>query len=150
MNKDHGFTLIELMIVVAVIAIVAAIAVPSLLQMKKSGNEASAISSMRTIATAQIAFRAREGNYGSLEELGDGDNRLIGPALASGHKSGYNFAVEAVDATDTSPPSFTAIAAPVSTGRFGSGVRRFYVDQTGVIRYTSDGSEPDAGSEPID
>jgi len=150
MKRNSGFTLIELMIVVAIIAIIAAIAIPSLLQMKKSGNEASAISSMRTICTAEIAFQNRTGEYGTLEELGDEDNPFIDAVLASGNKSGYNFTVEVTPSTDTTEGSFTCVAVPESSGRFGTGVRQFYVDQTGVIRYTADGSEPDANSDELD
>src|SRR5206468_1454104 len=88
--KCQGFTLIELMIVVAIIAIIAAIAIPSLLNARKAGNEASAISSCRTLTTVNEQYRTRFQSYStSLANLLA--ENYIDNVLGSGTKSGYAF-----------------------------------------------------------
>ena len=97
MKRQQGFTLIELMIVVAIIAIIAAIAIPSLLNARKAGNEASAISSLRTLTTVNEQYRTRFrdpvagiGYAGALADLMNAN--YIDQVLGSSAKSGYNFA----------------------------------------------------------
>ena len=70
MRREQGFTLIELMIVVAIIAIIAAIAIPSLLNARKAGNEASAISSLRTLSTVNEQYRTRFQEYPERSRIG--------------------------------------------------------------------------------
>src|SRR5205814_1086163 len=92
---NQAFTLIELMIVIAIIAIIAAIAIPNLLQARKHGNEASAIGALKTIGTCEAMFREgdkeRDGNldYGMLSELSR--TNLVDTVLGSGTKQGYLF-----------------------------------------------------------
>src|SRR5262249_12229904 len=97
MSGKQGFTVIELMIVIAIIAIIASIAIPSLLNARKSGNEASAISSLRTICTVNEQYRTRFGVYTpDLATLNA--QKYIDSVLAAGQKSGYNFTYTLVDA----------------------------------------------------
>lgn len=141
MKRKQGFTLIELMIVVAIIAIIAAIAIPSLLNARKAGNEASAISSLRTLTTVNEQYRTRFQEYSSdLANLNTND--YIDSVLSSGVKSGYTFAY-----TSTSANTWSCVADPSVAGTTGD--RYFFADQTGVIRFSSTGSATTA-SNPID
>lgn len=124
MKSNRGFSLLELLIVVAIILIIATIAIPSLLRSRQSAQESSAVAQIRTINTAEVTYLSSNGgSYGSLEMLitqGLLDNRF------SGSVSGYNFAVTATG-TD-----YTASATPTSAnaGRFG-----YYSTPDAVIRY---------------
>ena len=110
----RGFTLIELMIVIAIISIVAAIAIPNILMARKHGNEASAIGGLKTIMVAEAIFYERDseadGNidYGMLSELNN--TRLIDPVLGSGTKQGYLF--QAVYSFRTSEYLWFGVANP--------------------------------------
>jgi type IV pilus assembly protein PilA len=140
MKRERGFTLIELMIVVAIIAIIAAIAIPSLLNARKAGNEASAISSMRTLTTVNNQYRTRFQGYAS--GLGDlSSEGYIDSVLGAGTKSGYAFTY--AGGTDT----FTVTADPTTPGTTGD--RGFFVDASGVVRFAASGSASSA-SNPID
>ncbi len=140
MKRDHGFTLIELMIVVAIIAIIAAIAIPSLLNARKAGNEASAISSLRTLTTVNEQYRTRFSEYGpELTDIEAAD--YIDSVLGAGTKSGYTFVY--VGGTNT----WNVAADPVTSGTTGD--RFFFVDQTGVIRSDTVGTA-DSTNNPID
>ena len=128
MKRNQGFTLIELMIVVAIIAIIAAIAIPSLLNARKAGNEASAISSLRTLSTVQEQYRTRFGGYaGSMANLET--EKYIDNVLGTGAKSGYAFVY--TPGTNT----WSCQGNPQTAGTTGD--RRFFVDQSGVIRFNS-------------
>ena len=131
---QKGFTLIELMIVIAIIAIIAAIAIPNLLEARKGANESAAISSLRTLVTTQALFRDTDKNantspdYGSLAQL-YAHGRLIDSQLQTGTKQGYTFTITT---TDTGF-SWCGYADPQTAN---TGTRHFFVDETGVIRYT--------------
>ena len=135
-----GFTLIELMIVVAIIAIIAAIAIPSLLTAKISGQEAAVIASMRTISSTQEQYRARYGTYANLTQLSAAS--FVDPVLGSGQKSGYTVAITATTNT------WYCTAIPNVFNQ--TGVRGFYVDQSGVLRYTTNGAAPTTASPALD
>ncbi len=136
---SRGFSLIELLIVVAVISIIGSISVPNLVQSKKAANEASAIASMRTLATAEIAYASTvgSGQFGTMSNLSQVG--LIDSELASGSKEGYNFAV-----VPNGSNGFAVTGVPSTPGL--TGTRGFYTDATGVIRFSSDGSAPDENS----
>src|SRR5437588_12182331 len=106
MKNNRGFSLLELLIVVAIILIIATIAIPSLLRSRQSAQESSAVAQIRTINTADVTYLSSNGGaYGSLPQLitqGLLDNRF------SGSVSGYNFTV------DASSTDYTVIARPSS------------------------------------
>jgi prepilin-type N-terminal cleavage/methylation domain-containing protein len=146
-TKQKGFSLIELLIVVAIILIIAAIAIPNLLRAKMAANEASAVGSMRTINTASVEYSTTYGGYPqTLISLGgpaggtavSTSAELIDAVLAGGVKSGYTFSYT-TGATDTNGNilAYSLTAVPTSIGTTGQ--RQFFTDQSGVIRANPSG-----------
>ena len=114
--------------------IVAAIAIPNLLASRRAANEGSAQSSLRTLHAAEATYQATKGagNFGTLSELAA--EGLIDPRLATGTKSGYKFTVE-LTTNETNYPGFAVVGVPMVYGGVeATGLRSFYVDETGVIR----------------
>jgi prepilin-type N-terminal cleavage/methylation domain-containing protein len=143
MRKQKGFSLIELLIVVAIILIIAAIAIPSLLRSKIAANEASAVASTRTIVTAQVTYANTYSSTGfaaNLLALGPPAGAaqpdstaagLIDGVLAAGQKSGYAFLTASSGGAANVPASqFTASATPNSTS---TGSRVFCTNESGVL-----------------
>ncbi|HBP21125.1 MAG TPA: pili assembly chaperone [Planctomycetes bacterium] len=136
MHTKKAFTLIELMIVIAIIAIIAAIAIPNLIEARKHGNESAAIGSLKAISSAQSLFREgdKEGDgtldYGTLTELAQ--QTLVDGILGSGTKQGYNFS-----ATGGTQSLYTWDAQGQPSVAQTTGDRYFYTDHTGVIFYTT-------------
>lgn len=138
-----GFTLIELMIVVAIIAIIAAIAIPNLLRSRLQSNESAAIGNLKSIVGAEVAYNSANGVYtGAFDDLTTAEPPFLdGNWTNPDGKQGYTYELGGGDATN-----FTCNADPVSEGT--SGIRHFFTDASGVIRYTT-GGPADAGSTPI-
>jgi len=140
-RKQSGFSLIELLIVVAIILIIAAIAIPNLLASKMAANESSAVQQTRAITTAEVVYTTQYniGFAAQLMYLGDGGSAsstsagLIDSVLAAGSKGGYSFTYVPLNPDASSHyQTFTLNADPLNPGYSG---RKFYfTDQTAVIR----------------
>jgi prepilin-type N-terminal cleavage/methylation domain-containing protein len=147
MRKHKGFSLIELLIVVAIILIIAAIAIPNLLRAKMAANESSAVASVRTINTAEITYQSSYPTVGyatTLAALGPNANPctpssangcLIDSVLAGGIKSGYNFAA----AGSGGPPAVQYYASAIPMVVNQTGIRSFCAFEDAVVRVQPSG-----------
>lgn len=156
MRKQKGFSLIELLIVVAIILIISAIAIPSYLRSRMQANEASAVGSLRMINTSAITYSSTYLDVGYPVNLADMGGAvpctaspssacLLEQTIALGTKSGYTF-VWVGDGTIPSV-SYSVAATPLNVG--GSGQRMFCTDQTGVIRFNPSGAGCNDSSSPV-
>lgn len=156
-RRDRGFSLIELLVVVAIILIIAAIAIPNLMRARIAANEAGAGESVRTITTGETTYATECPDIGysaTLQELNTGalcasGKNIIDDVLGASDpsfKSGYQFTYTAVPNGGTNT-TFQIVGLPIAVGI--SGNRGFYSDQTGVIRYSLDGTAPTPSSSAL-
>ena len=165
-RKQKGFSLIELLIVVAIILIIAAIAIPNLLRSRMAAAQASAVGSVRTINTAAISYNSTYGNGFPPSMAAIGNNgtttisctnaELIDTVLTSGSKQGYNFVLthgtSQVSSTSSSctagygyADGYMTTAVPITVGTTGQ--TSYCSDPSGVIRFNPAGTV-NAGPSP--
>ncbi len=142
-KAQAGFSLIELLVVVAIILIIAAVAIPNFLRSKMAANEASGVNSLRSYTTANITYNSLCPNIGypaTLADLGPGAGQCTGGAnivdkvlgVAAPTKAGYTFTYLPIIAGGTNI-QYTIHADPTSLGI--TGTRGFYSDESGILRY---------------
>jgi len=157
-NNQKGFSLIELLIVVAIILIIAAIAIPNLIRSRMSANEASAVGTIRTLNTAEIAYSTTYPSIGftQLSSLGgaapctaatSSSACLIDDSIAQvpNTKSGYTFTT--APGTQVPAVTYTSTGYPQVLGQ--SGQRAFCSDQSGVIRANATSGTCTTADAPI-
>lgn len=148
-DRTAGFTLVELLIVLAIVAIIAAIAIPSVLEARKRANEAAAISTLKKCHSAHQRFIA-DASMGLTDGFDPGYDEFEADMSADGEavRSGYRFTLDGgVSGGSGDDYDFFANADPVAPGK--SGDRWFYIDGTGVIRYSTSGPAG-ATSPPVE
>src|SRR5258706_5131272 len=160
MRKQKGFSLIELLIVVAIILIIAAIAIRNLLRSRIAANEASAVGSIRTLNTAQVTYASTYPDQGftcTLSRMGPPSGTasatsstagLVDAVLASGVKSGYTFALTGCTAAGSSTINVTYASQGLPAAVGQTGQRGFCSDQSGAIHYKATGTSSLPRSAP--
>jgi type IV pilus assembly protein PilA len=156
-HKDKGFSLIELLIVVAIILIIASIAIPNLMRAKMSANESSAAASVRSINTGEVSYASAYPGVGytTLASLGGASPCtpsttsacFVDNVLAGGTKEGYSFSAVGGTPANGVNTTYTSLGSPLSVNQ--TGTRSFCSDQTGVIYYTVNSTACTTGSGSV-
>ncbi len=162
-KQEIGFTLIELLIVIAIILVIAAIAIPNLLRSRIAANQASAVSSLRTLTTAEVTYATtyNTGYSAALSYLGPASGAGVIPNATAAdivdvvlagtgdtsEKSGYLFTYSPGPATAGRVVSYTIHGDPITRGI--TGYNSYFVDESGVIRENTSGTQATSSDSPL-
>lgn len=140
-TKEKGFSLVELVFVIAIIGILSTLAVPFIHQARLTAQEKTAVANIRTLYEAQNLYHIRNGRYGNLPELVA--QSFVPESYDGPGYLGYSFSV-----VNAGHYHLAMVAVPTEFGI--SGRKGFFVDESGCIRYSTDGSAPSNASPPLD
>ncbi|HWN98669.1 MAG TPA: prepilin-type N-terminal cleavage/methylation domain-containing protein [Blastocatellia bacterium] len=139
-RRERGFSLIELLIVVAIIGIIAAIAIPNLLKSQQAARETAALTEVQTIGKNQVLYSITKG-HGKFADMATlGSMAYVDSTMATGNKGGYVYVTTPINA-EGMPSMFDTTAHPSAVGTFGTGNRSYYSNETMVV-FEKDGIQP--------